>query len=137
MPVLEQQMAYPWAEMFETRSEGTTPVLLATMTPGMMITGALVRVKTPAVLVAAVTVAIGDTDDADGYVLDADAKAAAGTIYGDAVTERGAYLYDATSKAGHIKFYAANKELRLVLSTAPTTEGVYQVTMWGHKIDVS
>lgn len=137
MPVLEQQMAYPWAEMFETRSEGTTPVLLATISPGMMIRGALVRVKTPAVLVAAVTVAIGDTDDADGYLLDADAKAIADTIYGDSVTERGAYLYDATSKAGHLKFYIATKELRLVLSAVPTTEGVYQVVMWGHKIDTS
>lgn len=132
MVVSARKTAYPIAELIEVTSQGTTPIDLMAIGDGVVIEQVLTRVKTPAV--GASNLIVGDDDDDNGYILAGDATAAGGTVYGDAVTERGAYLYDATSKGGHVKFYgAAGKELKFKLSAGPTTEGVFQVLVIGHR----
>ena len=134
MAVLSQKSGYAIAELFRVQSNGVTPVPFMTVLPGTVIENVTVRVETPGT--GAANLIVGDDDDADGYALPADHTAPAGTIYGDGVTERGAYLYDATSKAGHVKLYNAAKTLSLALSAAGTTQGIHQVLVVGHRYDI-
>ena len=133
MPVLTQRSGYWFAEQFRVTTEGTTPVKLMDITPGTVIERVIVRCETPGTGAANLTV--GDEDDADGLILAGDHTAAAGTVYGDAPTELGVYLRDATEKAGYRKNYAAVKALRAVLSAAGTTQGTWQVMVFGHRFD--
>ncbi len=134
MGISKQKTIYPFAELVEVLSEGTTVINLMQIPIGTVIENVLVCIKTAATGTA--NLIVGDDDDDDGYIAAADATAAAGTIYGDGVTERGAYLYDATSKAGHVKVYlASGKEVKFKLSATPTTEGVYQVFILGKRFD--
>lgn len=133
MPVLKQSTVYPYAEMFEVLAEGTTLIDLMSIRDGQIIEQVFVHIKTPSV--GACNVIVGDDDDDDGFIAAADGTAPADTIYGDGVTERGAYLYDATSKAGHRKFYqVATKEIKFKLSANPaTSNGTYNVIVLGHQ----
>ena len=68
---------------------------------------------------------IGDGSDADGFLVASDAKAAAGTLYGDAVAEIGVYLYN----VDHIrKWYSVADTIDAVLTiTGATTVGKVRV----------
>jgi len=132
--VLTRKSGYNIAECFRVQSEGVTPVTFMRVLPGTVIERVTVRIETPGTGVANLTV--GDEDDADAFILAADHTAAAGSIYGDATTERGVYLYDATSKGGHAKLYNAEKDLRLVLSAAGTVQGIHQVFITGYRYDL-
>ena len=83
--------------------------------------------------------AVGDAGDPDGFIVAADAHAAAGTIYGNLMAELGAYLKGAcgaTSGYAPIqKVYAAAAKLRFALSAA-ATGGVYQVFVSGKRFQV-
>jgi hypothetical protein len=132
MAVLNQASVYHFAEKFEVQSQGITAIDLMSFQDGEIIEGVIVHIKTPAT--GACNLIVGDDDDPDGFIAAADGSAAADTIYGDGVTERGAYLYDSTSKAGHYKVYQTiTKKLKFVLSAAPTTQGVYNVIVFGHR----
>ncbi len=131
MTVLSQHQAHPFAEVYQVASQGTTPIDLGSFQDGQVVEGVLVQVETPAV--GASNLIVGDTDDPDGFIAPADATAIADTIYGATATERGAYLYNATSKAGHWKMYQSiSKALKFALSAIPTTEGVFNVIIFGH-----
>lgn len=134
MGIKNTNKVYDLAEEIEVETEGTTAVVCRSLSSGEVIDGVLARVKTPATDTGAVTLAVGDDDDADGFLVAADAKAAAGTIYGGVPTERGAYLYDSTVKAGYRKAYSAAKSLKIALSAVPDTEAVVQVFINGHRI---
>lgn len=132
MTVTGRATVYPFAEMFEVTSQGTTAIELTSFLDGMIIEGVIVHVKTPATGTA--NLIVGDTDDDNGFITAQDATQAAETIMGADVTERGAYLYNATSKAGHLKVYTTTtKKLTFELSAAPTTEGVFNVIIFGHR----
>lgn len=137
MAIQKRKTLYPFAEMVEVLSEGTTVIDLLQIPEDTIVDKVLVLVKTPAVGAANLTV--GDDDDADGFIVAADATAAEDTVYGDLIAEVGAYLKGATgatSGFGPIpKHYsAAGKEVKFALSAAPaTSEGVYRVIIKGHR----
>lgn len=136
MPVQNLRTGYDFAELYEVLSQGTTAITVASLPKGTMVSEVIVKVKTPAV--GASNLLVGDDDDADGFTAPGDAVAVAGTLYGDLTTERGVYLYDATSKGGHVKLYTADKSLKFSLSAIPaTSEGVYEVLIKGTRFGVS
>jgi hypothetical protein len=135
MGILNTNKAYEIAEEIEVQTNGVTAVVVRPLSAGENISHVLARVKTPAVRSAgAVNLSVGDDDNAAGFLAAADAKAAAGTQYGNIPTERGAYLYDATVKAGYRKAYSADKSLKIVLDAAPDTQAVVQVVVIGHRM---
>lgn len=139
MPVKTLMTGYDIAEEIEVETEGVTAVVCRSLSPGEVIDGVLARIKTAGVRAAgAVNLTVGDDDDADGYLVAADAKAAAGTYYGAVPTQRGAYLYDATVKAGYQKVYSAVKNLKIVLDAvigaSPDVQPVVQVLIFGHRM---
>ena len=134
MAILTQRSGYRICEQFRVQTNGTTPVDILQVLPGTVIDHVVARCETPGTGAANLT--IGDDDDADGFVLAGDHTAAAGTHYGDAPTERGVYLRDATEKAGYVKAYNAAKTLKAVLSATGTTQGTWQVTVEGYRVDI-
>ena len=125
---------YPLAEAVLIESEGTDVVDVFSIPDGSIIDCILCVVKTAAVrAVGATTFTIGDADQADDFIPASDAKAAAGTVYGDDPTERGAYLYDATKKGDFRKVYSADNTVKFVLDTVPDTEGEYLIYIFGHR----
>lgn len=134
MVVKTLNAGYDICEEIEVETEGVTAVVCRTLSPGEVIDQVLARIKTPATYGSAVTLSVGDDDAATGFLLAADAKAAAGTVYGEDPTVRGAYLYDSTKKGSFLKAYAAVKSLKIVLSAAPTTQATVQVVIFGHRI---
>lgn len=74
---------------------------------------------------------IGDDDDDNGFVEASDATAAAGTLYGDGIAERGAYQNvnpgtDDGPLPGKI-YTASGKEIKMDCSGALTTEAKVDV----------
>lgn len=127
---------YPVAEAVLLQSEGTTPVPVFSIPDGMIIDLVLAMVKTPNEDADANNLTVGDDDTADGYIVAADAKAAAGTFYGEDPTKRGAYLYDATKKGSFVKAYSAPKTLYFALSAdllEAEAEGEYLIYIFGHR----
>jgi len=127
---------YPFAEMFEVTTDGTTAVKIWDIPAGTVITMVLAKIKV-AGTGSASNLTIGDDDTADGYILAASCcGAAVDTVYGDAIAERGSYLAAATGlgHAGAWKVYtAAGKELYLDASAALTTEAVIEVFVFGYR----
>ena len=105
--VKNRYSVYDLKEAVLVSSNGTTPVPVFSIPDGAVIDHVLAMVKVPNEDVDASTIIIGDDDDPNGYIVAADAKAAAGTFYGADPTERGAYLYDATKKGDFQKVYTA------------------------------
>lgn len=135
MGVENRYSVYPFAEMVQVVSEGTTVFDVMSIPAGTLIEHIGVIIKTPAV--GASSLFVGDDDDQNGFILEGSAVAAANTIYGDDPTERGAYLYDATKKGAFRKYYTAAKTLRFGLSANPaTSEGVYEVIVIGHRFGI-
>jgi hypothetical protein len=123
----------------EAASESTTAVDVMSIDEDTIIEKVLVRIKTPAT--GTVNLIVGDDDDDDGFIVTADAAAAAGTVYGDTIAEVGAYLKQACgATSGYTtaqKLYTSKgKEIKLVLSGAATTEGVYQVFIYANKVEI-
>jgi hypothetical protein len=134
---LSQNAVYHFAEQLKVQSQGTTPVALITLPVGTIVESVLARVRTAAVRAGgSVTLAVGDNDDADGFLIAADAKAADVT-YGPDPTQRGAYLYDATKKGSFVKLYGTDNTLYFALNIAPDTEGIYDVIIIGHRANLS
>ena len=126
-----KQTLYPFNAIFEVTTSGTDSVDIWQIPKGFVMTMVLAKMKTAGTGSGNLT--IGDDDAGDGFILAADATAAADVVYGDAVTERGTYIYDATSKAGHVKVYTvATKELKLDCSAALTTEATIDVFVFGY-----
>lgn len=135
MALVNRKAVHPFCECIEVASESATSIDLIKIPDGAIVDRVLVRIKTAAT--GSVNLTVGDDDDADGFIAAADATAAAGTIYGDTGAELGDYLYDATEKKDRVKHYASHgKEIKFVLSTTATTEGVYQVIVTGFVYDV-
>ncbi len=130
-----ERTGYPFFRCVRTTSNGTTAVNVMTIPAGIVVTNALAIVVTVAADTHASNITVGDDDTADGFISAADGKATAGTVYGDAPTERGSYLYDSTVKGGYTKYYATAKTVKLVQSHAVTTDGVYDVVITGYRID--
>ena len=130
-----KQTLYPFAEMFEIETNSTTSVDIWDIPAGTIITMVLAKIKVAAVVAGNIT--IGDDDDADGFILAADAVVALDTIYGDAVNERGPYLYPQGQSAPHSgkwKVYtAAGKELKIQQSGTATTAAVVDVFVFGYR----
>ncbi len=123
---LNVREVYPGSILVEVECNGTTAIAVWAIPAGTLIEQVLARIKVAGVGAANLTV--GDDDAATGFLVAADTVVAVGTVYGEVPTTRGAYLYDATVKAGYIKLYAsAGKSVKIVLSGAQTTNAVVQV----------
>lgn len=136
MGVENRYSVYSVAEMVHIQSEGTTPVPVFSIPDGMIIDLVLAVVKTPNEDAGANNLTVGDNDTADGYIVAADSKAAAGTIYGEDPTARGAYLYDSTKKGSFVKAYPGPKTIYFALSADMAegeAEGEYLVYIFGHR----
>lgn len=154
MTLKNRYSVYPVAELVHIESEGTTPVPVFSIPDGMVVNQVLVVVKTPNEDADANNLIIGDDDDDNGFIVAADSKATAGTIYGDDPAERGAYLKDDISHAAcpatsavygsetvisakpKVKAYAAPKTLYFALSADMLTteaEGEYLIYIFGHR----
>jgi len=128
---------YPFAEMFKVTTNGTTAVDVFEIPAHTAITMVLCEVVTAATGNAN-NITVGDADDPDGYILAASlCGATVGTVFGDSVKERGAYLTldGATGiHGGYWKVYAsAGKQIEVILSAAATTEGVVNVYVFGYR----
>lgn len=144
MGVKNRFTVYPFAEMFEVESESTDIVKIWAIPAYTLIERVIVEVKTPGVRGAgAVTLSIGDTTTADGYIVASDALGAAGTVYGDVTSEIGSYLKEALTPdvatcLGKL-YTAAGEYLELVLSAiilSTDTECVLRVFVFGKRFDV-
>lgn len=135
MAVLNVNEAYPFAYTFEVQTNGATSVNVWLIPTGTIVDNVIATIKTAA---TTGSVTVGDTDSANGFIAAADPTASAGTVYGDDVTEKGAYLYDGTKKGGLRKVYTTTtKYLTLVNDRATTVEGVWLVTIQGLRTLVS
>lgn len=136
MTIENRYSVYPVAEMVHIQSEGTTPVAVMSIPDGMIVEHVLAIIKTPNEDADATNLIVGDDDDDNGFILAADAKAAAGTVYGEDPTHRGAYLYDGTKKGSFVKVYQAHKTLYFALSTNMSgveEEGEYLIYIFGKR----
>jgi len=128
---------YSFSEMFEVTCSlvAATSADIWDIPEGTIITMVLAKIKTAQV--GAGDLIIGDDDDTDGYILAANAVVAVDTIYGDAVNERGPYLYPQGQSAPHSgkwKVYtAAGKELKIQQSGTATTAAVVDVFVFGYR----
>jgi hypothetical protein len=130
---------YPFAECIEITTNGATAVDVRKFAAGDIVVNVMARIKTPGTRAAgALNLIVGDDDDGDGFIAAADAKASAGTVYGDDPAESGAYLYDSVKKGGFRKVYAAEgKTLKAVLDAAADTEATVQITVWGFRANLN
>ena len=130
MAVINSQNGKPFIDVFDVESNDTTAVDIHTYPKGTVITFISLTIQESGVGTA--NASVGDDDDADGFLTAADAFASEGTVYGDAVNERGVYLYSSTYGAGYMKYYiSAEKTLKLVLSAAVDTQPVFRVIVKG------
>uniref|UniRef100_A0A6M3J416 Uncharacterized protein n=1 Tax=viral metagenome TaxID=1070528 RepID=A0A6M3J416_9ZZZZ len=130
---------YPFAEVFEISTNGTTAVDVWDIPINTIITMVLARVKV-AGAGSGGNLIVGDDDDDDGFILAANlCGATVATIYGDAVAERGAYLEAGATgtHAGSWKVYpAAGKELKIDCSVDMTTEATIELFVFGYSYHV-
>jgi len=128
---------YPFAEVFEVDTNGTTAVDVWDIPAGTIIAMVLAEIQVSSTGTGA-NIIVGDDDDDDGFILAASCCTTAGTIYGDAPEERGAYLYTGVSyHSGKWKYYdAAGKELKIDSSAANTTEATLRIYVFGYRYTV-
>ncbi len=126
-----KQTIKPFSEIFEINTSGTDSVAIWNIPKGTIITKVLAKIKTAGS--GSGNLIIGDDDDPDGFILAADATAAADTIYGDAPEELGAYLYMGVSyHSTKWKQYTSTKTLSIDCSDALTTEATVDVFVFGY-----
>jgi len=135
------QTLYPFAEMFDVDTNGTTAVEIWDIPKGTIITMVLAEIKVAGVGSGG-DIIIGDDDDDNGYILAGTlCGGTVGTIFGDAVAERGIYLTNSAdaneSHAGKWKVYrTATKTLKMDCSVDMTTEGTMRVSVFGYRYKV-
>jgi hypothetical protein len=103
--------AYAWtnAQVVALGAALTGDINMVTLPARTLVRNAYVVIDGAAVGVTTLTVSCGDANDGtpfDNYVLPSDAKAAANTVYGDAVGERGASI---DVEFYHVPSYTASK----------------------------
>ena len=131
---------YPFAEMFVVTTNGTTAVDVFEIPKQTAITMVLCEVVT-ASTGGAQTVYVGDASDPNGFIVGGTlCGATVGTVFGDRVSERGAYLNDTTggtaidTHGGQWKLYTTpGKQVEVVLSATSTTAGVVNVYIFGYR----
>ena len=131
---------YPYAEMFKVDTNGTTAVEIWNIPKGTAITMVLARIKVAGVG-AGGSIIVGDDDDDNGYILAGlVCGGTVGTVFGDSITERGAYLAGGDASelhAGKWKLYAdGTKTLKLDCDTAMTTEATVEVFVFGYRYNL-
>ena len=127
-----KKTAYPFSEIFEVTTSGTSSVTFWDIPAGTIITRVLAKIKVAGTGSGNLT--IGDDDAGNVFVLAGDATAAADVIYGDDTTELGAAFYDSTKKGAQWKVYtAAGKEMQIDCSAALTTEATVDVFVFGYR----
>lgn len=131
MPTPKQTL-YPFAEMLEITTNGTTSVDIWVIPAGTIITRVLAKIRV--IGVGTGNLRIGDDDTNDGFILAKDATAAVDTVYGDDVADLGAYL-DSGTNAGMWKLYASSgKEIKIdVDASTLTTEATIDVFIFGYR----
>lgn len=91
---------FQWTNAMVIAAAGTAnKINICTLPAKTIVYNCYVVIDTAATQAATLTVQVGPSTGTTGFVLAADAKAAANTVYGDAVGEVGANLYDTTEKA--------------------------------------
>lgn len=115
----------------EVTATGTVTI---TVKAGDIVEQVIAKVLTAYDSATSASLIVGDGTDPDGLLVAADAKAAAGTVYGDAVAEVGAYLKDsyattpAVASRGLGKAYAADDTIDATITiVGATTVGKVRV----------
>lgn len=124
---------YPFAEMFEVETSTTDSVPVWEIPAGTIVTCILAKIKVAGT--GSGNIIVGDDDDDNGFILAADATAAADTIYGDAPEERGAYLYmgDSYHSEKWKQYTAAGKKIYIDCSDTLTTEATVDIYVFGYR----
>lgn len=139
MAVVLQKTGKSFAELVRVTMNGTTAVDTWSIPAGTLVERVLVVINTAATGTA-MNLTVGDDDDADGFIVAADAQGTAGTVLGDLVAEVGAYMKGAcgaTSGYDFIpKYYASAKTLKIVGSAAGTG-GTMDVIVIGKRFDAA
>lgn len=85
---------YSWTNAMVVAAAGTSDkVDVCTLPAKTIVKQCYVVIGTAADQAATLTVQVGPSDDTDGYIVASDAKAAANTVYGDALAELGDDLF--------------------------------------------
>lgn len=85
---------YDWTNaMVVAAASSSNKIDVCTLPAKTAVARVWVAIKTAATQAATLTVQAGTAADTDGYVVASDAKAAANTVYGDAIAEQGALLF--------------------------------------------
>ena len=125
---------YPFARIFQVATSSTDAVDIWQIPVGTIITRVLAQINVAGTGSGNLTV--GDDDSGNGYILAADATAAAGTVYGDLNGELGTYLAGTAAGAGCApcwkEYHATGKELKMDCSGALTTEATVDVMVFGY-----
>jgi len=127
---------YPFGEAFTVTSEGTTSITLMTLSADSIVTGVKVEIITTAT--GSANLSVGAGSDADGLIAASSATATNGTIYGDAVADLGDdWKIASGASSGYTMMpggvlYVASTAITFVLSAAPTTQGVYRISIFGY-----
>ena len=123
---------YPFARIFQVETSAQTAVDIWQIPAGTIITRVLAQINVAGT--GSGNIIIGDDDDDNGYVLAADATAAAGTVYGDGVAEVGVYINDTQATCGGSwkEYHASGKELKMDCSATLTTEATVDVMVFGY-----
>ena len=127
---------YPFSEVFRVTTNAQVAQDVWNIPKGTIITRVLVQIVTAATG-AANNIIVGDDDDDNGFILAASiCGATVGTVYGDNITELGAYFAGATT-LGHAgkwkEYHAAGKEIKIDQSATATTEAVVDIFVFGYR----
>lgn len=140
MAIINMSKVYDLAEIVEVQSAASA-VTIYTAPAGSIINRVIVRVKT-AGAGSSPTVEIGDATDPDGFIVASAADGAAGTVYGDAIAEVGAYLKVATgATSGYApspsgKVYTTATAILVTEGGTTTTHAVLQVIILGKRMNL-
>ncbi len=135
MADVARNAVYPFAEVYTVATSGTAAVDVWDIPAGTIITSVLAKIKTAGSASSGTSsITVGDDDTASGFITAADGTASADTVYGDAPSERGVYLYDGTIRGGYVKFYtAAGTELKLTNSVVAAAETTVDIFVMGYR----
>ncbi len=120
---------YPFHDRYRIEADSTAATQIALYPAKTIITGVLALVNSSGA--GAANMSIGDSTDASGYIVACDHTSAAGTIFGDAPSERGAYLYDSTVKGGYWKVLASAAAMKMILTADPSIASTWDIFVTG------
>lgn len=131
---------YPFAEVFEVETNGDTAVDVWKIPKGTIITMLLAKIKVLGTASSGRNLFVGDVADPNGYLLNAAlCGTAVDVIYGDAVSERGAYLKNTEetsimTHAGSWKVYkTGDKKVILDVDGAMIIEATLEIFIFGYR----